>query len=309
VDVTFASSWREHSEYGRYFGDSPHSAWVGVSEPEGEIFVALIAHAEDFSRMLVRTKINDRLMEFVSTKNDARLLRKLENAAELHPVASPACLRDLDTIGAQNMSEFTTFKFGVVYAKKGWSEQEMFECCDVSPEFDEFVAGLGTRVTLEGFKRYAGGLDVGPGGAARSGEHGLFVEYRQTEIMLHVAPWIPLMREQSSRTVQRKRHIANDVCVIVFCDDSEGPFSPALIKTKFVHVYIVVSRDRALSEATGRTQYRVATVLRPAFRDFLMAKCINGEKASKFAPDFLRQRAELRGWFLQKLLDDSKRGK
>ncbi len=327
VDVTFAASSKDHSEYGRYFGEQPHSAWVGIGGADGEVFVALIAHADDYSRMLVRTGLNDRLIEFVSTKNDARLLRRLDHV-ELYPVADPSCLRDLDAIGAQNMSEFTAFKFGVLFTKKDWTEQQMFENCTVSPDFDEFLEMLGSRVTLEGFKRYAGGLDVEPGGAARSGEHGLFVEYRECEIMLHVCNWIPLTREQTNRTVQRKRHIANDFCVIVFCDDGDGPFLPSLVKTKMVHVYIVVTKDRKLSQTMGRAQYRVATVLRsgmpsfgprlvrppvyergPAFRDFLMAKCINGEKASKFAPDFLRQRADLRGWFLQKLFDDSKRGK
>ncbi len=46
----------------------------------------------------------------------------------------------------------------------------------------------------------------------------------------------------------------------------------------------------------------------PAFRDFLLAKLINGEKASKcYGADFLRQRGQLREWFLRQVLSDNQK--
>ena len=137
--------------------------------------------------------------------------------------------------------------------------------------------------------------------------------------MFHVAPWIP-----KKDAVQTKRHLGNDYCVIVFLDSDE-PFSPELIKTKLVHVYVIVQKDAELSRASGTTVYRVACVLREGmptfgprllriptyekgkpFVDFLLTKVVNGEKASKFAPDFIRQRSNLREWWLKKMWEDAR---
>ena len=43
--------------------------------------------------------------------------------------------------------------------------------------------------------------------------------------------------------VERKRHIGNDIAVIVFVDgepDEELAFKPSSIRTKFTHVFAVV---------------------------------------------------------------------
>ena len=93
-------------------------------------------------------------------------------------------------------------------------------------------------------------------------------------------------------------------------------------KSQFNHVFLVVSIDRKKTEETKKTHYRVACSLREGmhtfgprlvkppiyekgngFKEFLLSKCINGEKASKFAPDFLQKRAHLREWFLNNLID------
>jgi hypothetical protein len=309
--------------HGRLFGGFAHTAWVGIAGDPPEVFLALIAHEEHSSRMVLRGALHDRLLEFVTTSSDLRLLRHL-NPTELHQVHSLASLRDFDSIGVQHVQEQREFKFGVMYFKGSWNEREMFENDVVSREFEEFLEMMGKKVKLQGFDRYAGGLDTGPGGATTSGEFGLFAEYRKVEIMMHVNNWIPLQREQSSRVLQRKRHLGNDYCVIVFCDANEGPFRPQLIKTKFTCVFIVVCPDPVASAVSAKTCYRVAVVQRsgmpsfgprlvrppvyekgPATRDFLLAKCINGEKASTFAPEPLKRRTELRAYMLRKLLDEN----
>ncbi len=217
--------------------------------------------------MLVRWPVHDRLMEFVTTTSDARLLRHL-NPIELHQVHALESLRDFDSIGVQNGQQQTEYKFGVLYCKGSWSERELFENSEVSKGFEEFLEMMGSRVNLQGFKRYAGGLDTGAGGSSSSGEHGLFVEYRNMEIMMHVNHWIPLQREESSRIVQRKRHLGNDYCVIVFCDADQGPFRPQIIKTKFTCVFVVVSPDPVASTASGKVCYRVAVVQRNGMPSF-----------------------------------------
>ncbi len=75
------------------------------------------------------------------------------------------------------------YKFGVLYAKEGQEENEMFAngtfllsnlillqrlqsdhfiyiIVSTSKEFEQFLKILGERVTLKGWTRYAGGLDV-----------------------------------------------------------------------------------------------------------------------------------------------------
>ena len=167
--------------FGRAFGDHAHSAWVGIAGDPPEVFLALIVHDEHSSRMLVRWAQHDRLMEFVTTSSDSRLLRHL-NPTELHQVHALESLRELDSIGVQNVQLQKEFKFGVIYCDGTWNERELFENNNVSKEFDEFLEMMGTRVKLQGFSRYAGGLDTGPGGAATSGEHGLFAEYGNAEV-------------------------------------------------------------------------------------------------------------------------------
>ncbi len=117
--------------------------------------------------------------------------------------------------------------------------------------------------------------------------------------MFHVGTWIPLTRHATAAAQHRKRHIGNDCCVVVFLEDADkGTFSADVLRTHFVHVYAVVWKDSEASARAGVTQYRVAVLLRdgmpgfaprlvrpplyekgPAFRDFLLTKLINGEKA------------------------------
>ncbi len=92
--------------------------------------------------------------------------------------------------------------------------------------------------------------------------------------------------------MERKRHLGNDIVVIVFLEgDGSVPFDPNLIKSEFNHTFIVVQPRGA--------GYRVACVYKagveqcnpfvPApglfahdsqFRDWLLAKCVNAERVS-----------------------------
>ena len=40
--------------------------------------------------------------------------------------------------------------------------------------------------------------------------------------------------------LQRKRHIGNDIVCVVFLEASDTNFSPACIKSHFLHTFIVV---------------------------------------------------------------------
>ena len=56
--------------------------------------------------------------------------------------------------------------------------------------------------------------------------------------MFHVSTLLPFSADDEQQ-VERKRHLGNDTCVIVFVDGND-PFRPDTIRSKFCHVIAVV---------------------------------------------------------------------
>lgn len=61
------------------------------------------------------------------------------------------------------------------------------------------------------------------------------------EIMFHVSTYIPF-HGADAQQVERKRHLGNDVGLIIFRDHGpwDGGFNPLCISSHFNHVFIVV---------------------------------------------------------------------
>jgi hypothetical protein len=57
--------------------------------------------------------------------------------------------------------------------------------------------------------------------------------------MFHVAPLLPFYPNDKQQ-LERKRHLGNDIVVIVF-QDAEEPFSPAWLKSEFNHIFVIVT--------------------------------------------------------------------
>jgi len=143
-----------------------------------------------------------------------------------------------------------THKFGVIYQKFGQtSEEEIFGNLDHPPAFDEFLDMLGDRVCLKGFSGYRGGLDVCND---QTGETSVYTEYKDRQIMFHVSTFLPVDLTDTQH-VQRKRHIGNDIVVIVFQDENT-PFCPNTVRSHFVHSYVVVQVEHP---NTDHTVYKV----------------------------------------------------
>eukprot|EP01106_Pelomyxa_sp_JSP_P013595 TRINITY_DN410_c0_g2_i2.p1 TRINITY_DN410_c0_g2~~TRINITY_DN410_c0_g2_i2.p1 ORF type:complete len:196 (+),score=32.15 TRINITY_DN410_c0_g2_i2:297-884(+) len=106
----------------------------------------------------------------------------------------------------------------------------------VTPEFGVFLRVLGDTVDLEGWPKYSGGLDPIPG--AKS----VYTDWQGFEIMFHVSTMLPFVKGAESQ-LERKRHICNDVVVIVF-QEGDTPFDPACIKNSINHVYILVHPEK-----------------------------------------------------------------
>lgn len=78
--------------------------------------------------------------------------------------------------------------------------------------------------------------------------------------MFHVATLLPYTPNDVQQ-VERKRHLGNDVLVIVFKDSDSKPFDPTCVRSEFNHIFVVICPDKTLP---GITQYRVSVVIRDA---------------------------------------------
>ncbi|XP_039973454.1 rap1 GTPase-activating protein 2 isoform X2 [Xiphias gladius] len=209
----------------------------------------------------------------------------------------------------------SNFKFGILYQKDGqFTEEDILSNTDESEEFKEFLSILGETIQLQGFTRFRGGLDVCHG---QTGSEAVFTSFHGREIMFHVATKLPFT-EGDPQQLQRKRHIGNDIVALVY-QEGQTPFLSDVIKSHFLHCYLVVRRIRK-GEETGGAVYQVSATARddvppfgpvipdpPVFtdhsvlREFLLTKLINAEISSYKAERFRRLELRTRSSLLESL--------
>ncbi|EAL44818.1 Rap/Ran GTPase-activating protein, putative [Entamoeba histolytica HM-1:IMSS-B] len=136
------------------------------------------------------------------------------------------------------------YKFGVLYAKPGQkTEDEMYSNTECSSVFWKFMDLIASKKEQLNWNRFIGGLDSKNG---RTGEYFYFSFYEKFsyEIVFHVAPLLP--DNEGSQKLERKRHIGNDIVVIVFKEmvDSTDTFDPRCITSHFNHIFIVVTPEK-----------------------------------------------------------------
>nr|XP_046258551.1 signal-induced proliferation-associated 1-like protein 2 isoform X3 [Scatophagus argus] len=208
-------------------------------------------------------------------------------------------------------------KVGVLYCKAGQStEEEMYNNEGAGPALDEFLDLLGQRVRLKGFTKYRAQLD---NKTDSTGTHSLYTTYKDYELMFHVStmlPYTPNNRQQ----LLRKRHIGNDIVTIVFQEPGALPFTPKNIRSHFQHVFVIV---KVHNPCTDNVCYSVAvsrskdvppfgppipkSVTFPksaVFRDFLLAKVINGENAAHKSEKFRAMATRTRQEYLKDLAEN-----
>ncbi|TNN81136.1 Rap1 GTPase-activating protein 1 [Liparis tanakae] len=193
------------------------------------------------------------------------------------------------------------FKFGILYQKnRQFTEEDILSNTEESEEFKELLSLLGETVRLQGFSGFRGGLDVCHG---QTGSEAVFTSFHGREIMFHVATKLPFT-EGDPQQLQRKRHIGNDIVALVY-QEGPTPFLSDVIKSHFLHCFLVVRRTQG-PEETGGAAYQVSVTARedvppfgpvlpdpPIFtdssllREFLLTKLINAEiscyKAQRFS--------------------------
>ncbi|CAJ0628384.1 23120_t:CDS:2 [Entrophospora sp. SA101] len=193
-----------------------------------------------------------------------------------------------------NFDETRVIIFGVLYcAPNQTTEEEWFSNTTTSKYFDDFLSILGAKVRLLGFEGFGGGLDTRTDG---TGEYSLYDNgtWKDFEIMYHVSTMLPYDKVDRHQIV-RKRHIGNDTF---------RPFSPASIRSKFLHVFVIVSpvqlENGKVVSKDSVPYFGPPLPDPPIFDDtlrlkkFLIAAVINGQnaawKTAQLAEPFLRAR-------------------
>lgn len=112
---------------------------------------------------------------------------------------------DLIVFESRDMRVSPHFKIGVLYCARGQTQEEqMFSNEHGSQAFDKFLELLGDEITLQGFNRFPGGLDVKNNS---TGEKSRFTTYSGYDIMFHVSTLLP--HSDNSQQLHKKRHIGS----------------------------------------------------------------------------------------------------
>lgn len=171
-----------------------------------------------------------------------------------------------------------------------------------SPAYEEFLDFIGDRITLRGWDKYRGGLDVKNDD---TGKESVYTTHKIYEVMFHVCTMLPVLGIDTQK-VERKRHIGNDVVVLVFKEQSskDDKFNPLIFTSHFIHCIFVVTPEVVESDKES-TYYRLSVANKPGvptyppflpenpvfkkgkeFQEFLIAKMINAERAAYASPEF-----------------------
>nr|XP_043867873.1 GTPase-activating Rap/Ran-GAP domain-like protein 3 isoform X4 [Solea senegalensis] len=229
-------------------------------------------------------------------------------------ILNPEIQKDLLVLEEQEGS--VNFKFGVLYAKDGQlTDDEMFSNETGSETFDKFLNLLGDSITLQGWAGYRGGLDTKND---TTGIKSIYTVYQGHELMFHVSTMLPYSKENKQQ-VERKRHIGNDIVTIVFQegDDTSSSFKPSMIRSHFTHIFALV-RYNSQNDSYRLKIFSEESVplfgppLPPPpvftdhheFRDFLLVKLINGEKATLETPTFAQKRQRTLDMLIRSLYQD-----
>ncbi|CAJ1070197.1 GTPase-activating Rap/Ran-GAP domain-like protein 3 isoform X2 [Xyrichtys novacula] len=229
-------------------------------------------------------------------------------------ILNPEIQKDLLVLEEQEGS--VNFKFGVLFARDGQlTDDEMFSNETGSESFEKFLNLLGDSITLQGWAGYRGGLDTKND---TTGTKSIYTVYQGHELMFHVSTMLPYSKENKQQ-VERKRHIGNDIVTIVFQegDDASSSFKPSMIRSHFTHIFALVRYN------SQNDSYRLKIFSEESvplfgpplpsppvftdhqeFRDFLLVKLINGEKATLETPTFAQKRQRTLDMLIRSLYQD-----
>lgn len=205
--------------------------------------------SQGYHHVLVRFKSGDKLIKIPSETSKVVKKSKLMSLLLNFNPPVPFKLDSIDfkeiNIPINNICEMekkltiSEYKFGVIFSKGDQcTDDEMLSNNEGSREFYDFMDTIAQKIVLDkDWTHYNGGLDIH---GSSSGKHSYYTLFRDYEVMFHVSTMLPYL-EEDEQQVEKKRHIGNDVVVIIF-QEGNTPFDPESIKSVFNHVFIVIRR-------------------------------------------------------------------
>ncbi|PWW80396.1 hypothetical protein C7212DRAFT_342089 [Tuber magnatum] len=198
--------------------------------------------------------------------------------SETRPILLPEdekTVRALDVFDRIPVVDF--HKIGVVYVGPGQTEEkDILSNAMGSPDYTDFIDGLGDLIVLKGTDTNTGGLDRENN---LDGEFAFFWSDRITQIIFHITTMMPMM-DGDPQCTMKKRHIGNDFVNIIF-NNSGLPWRFGAIPSQFNFVSIIITPEarsgfvssRLLKEGSeGRTFYRVQMVCKEGFSEISPAR-------------------------------------
>eukprot|EP00009_Paramoeba_aestuarina_P004286 CAMPEP_0201511628 /NCGR_PEP_ID=MMETSP0161_2-20130828/4045_1 /ASSEMBLY_ACC=CAM_ASM_000251 /TAXON_ID=180227 /ORGANISM="Neoparamoeba aestuarina, Strain SoJaBio B1-5/56/2" /LENGTH=382 /DNA_ID=CAMNT_0047907193 /DNA_START=105 /DNA_END=1253 /DNA_ORIENTATION=+ len=202
------------------------------------------------------------------------------------------------------------YKFGVLHVTKGQGgegsrEEDIFGNCDLTPDFEEFLDFLGDRVQMRAFPHFRAGLDTKND---TTGKESVYKKFNDHSIMFHVGPLLP--SGEGDQHLAKKRHIGNDIVVVLFKDkDADDPIDPKIFVSEFNHIFAVVQKvslqelERLESEGVltdfnrNKTYYRIA---------FCSKEGVHSSEPAIPYPGVFEKNEKLHRFFLTKLINSER---
>ncbi|XP_058528605.1 GTPase-activating Rap/Ran-GAP domain-like protein 3 isoform X2 [Ochotona princeps] len=312
--------------YFKYFLGQVHQNYIGNDAEKSPFFLSVTLSDQNNQRvpqyraiLWRKTGTQKICLPYSPTKTlsvksilSAMNLDKFEKGPR--EIFHPEIQKDLLVLEEQEGS--VNFKFGVLFARDGQlTDDEMFSNETGSEAFQKFLHLLGDTITLQGWTGYRGGLDAKND---TTGIHSVYTVYQGHEIMFHVSTMLPYSKENKQQ-VERKRHIGNDIVTIVFQEGEETcpAFKPSMIRSHFTHIFALVRYDQQNDNYRLKIFSEESVPLfgpplpsppvftdHQEFRDFLLVKLINGEKATLETPTFAQKRRRTLDMLIRSLYQD-----
>ncbi|XP_019584162.2 GTPase-activating Rap/Ran-GAP domain-like protein 3 isoform X4 [Rhinolophus sinicus] len=312
--------------YFKYFLGQVHQNYIGNDAEKSPFFLSVTLSDQNNQRvpqyraiLWRKTGTQKICLPYSPTKTlsvksilSAMNLDKFEKGPR--EIFHPEIQKDLLVLEEQEGS--VNFKFGVLFAKDGQlTDDEMFSNEIGSDAFQKFLNLLGDTITLKGWTGYRGGLDTKND---TTGTHSVYTVYQGHEIVFHVSTMLPYSKENKQQ-VERKRHIGNDIVTIVFQEGEEPSpaFKPSMIRSHFTHIFALVRYDQQNDNYRLKIFSEESVPLfgpplpsppvfpdHQEFRDFLLVKLINGEKATLETPTFAQKRRRTLDMLIRSLYQD-----
>ncbi|KAL9044921.1 MAG: hypothetical protein Q9214_001975 [Letrouitia sp. 1 TL-2023] len=133
-------------------------------------------------------------------------------------------------------------KAGVIYVAPGQThESQILANTSGSDNYEKFLAGLGTKISLQGASFNTQGLDREYN---TDGTYTYAWRDRITEIVFHIPTMMPTNLEYDARCINKKRHVGNDFVNVIY-NESGSPFKFDTFASQLNYVNIIITPEEA----------------------------------------------------------------